>query len=70
MMTGHAAFFDGVLTEVFLGYKVNSRSVHSPRDHLNYHPYHQLTDVTDVTIWASGLWLGTQTGAGGIATLA
>ena len=27
------------------------------------------TDVTDATIGASGLWLGTRTGAGGTATL-
>ena len=27
------------------------------------------TDVTDVTLGASGLWLGTRTGAGGTATL-
>jgi hypothetical protein len=28
------------------------------------------TDMTDATLGASGLWLGTQTGAGGTATLA
>ena len=28
------------------------------------------TDVTNVTLGASSLWLGTQTGAGGTATLA
>ena len=28
------------------------------------------TKVTDATLGASGLWLGTQTGAGGTATLA
>ena len=27
------------------------------------------TDVTDATLGASGLWLGTRTGAGGTATL-
>ena len=27
------------------------------------------TDVTDATLGASGLWLGTLTGAGGTATL-
>ena len=32
-------------------------------------PYHKLTDVTDVTLGASGLWLGTRTGADGTATL-
>ena len=28
------------------------------------------TDVTDVTLGASGFWLGTRTGAGGTVTLA
>ena len=28
------------------------------------------TDVTDVTLGASGLWLGTRTGVGGTDTLA
>ena len=33
-------------------------------------PYHYLTDVTDVTLGASGVWLGTRTGTGGHATVA
>ena len=33
-------------------------------------PYHPLTDVTDLTLGASGLWLGTRTRAGGTAILA
>ena len=33
-------------------------------------PLSLATDVTDMTLRASGLWLGTQTGAGGTATLA
>jgi hypothetical protein len=33
-------------------------------------PYHKPTDVIDVTLWASGLWLGTQKGAGGTVTIA
>ena len=33
-------------------------------------PYHYPINVTDVTFGASGLWLGTQTGAGGTTTLA
>ena len=32
--------------------------------------YHWPTDMTDVTLWASDLWLGTRTEAGGTATLA
>ena len=32
-------------------------------------PLSLATDVTDATLGASGLWLGTQTGAGGTATL-
>ena len=32
-------------------------------------PLSLVTDVTDATLGASGLWLGTRTGAGGTATL-
>ena len=35
----------------------------------HYHPYHYPTEVTDVTIGARGLWLGTWTRAGGTVTL-
>ena len=33
-------------------------------------PLSLATDVTDATLGASDLWLGTRTGAGGTATLA
>ena len=33
-------------------------------------PLSLATDVTDMTLGASGLWLGTRTGTGGIPTLA
>ena len=33
-------------------------------------PLSLATDVTDATLGASGLWLGTRTGANGTATLA
>ena len=29
----------------------------------HYHPFHYLTDMTDVTLGASGHWIGTRTGA-------
>ena len=32
-------------------------------------PFTLATDVTDVKLGASGLWLGTRTGAGGTTTL-
>ena len=32
-------------------------------------PFPLATDVTDVTLGAGGLWLGTRTGAGGTVTL-
>ena len=44
------------------------RSVHNPQDHLS--PLLLATGVTDATLGASGLWLGTWTGAGGTSTLA
>ena len=37
---------------------------------ISFSPLSLATDVTDSTLGASGLWLGTQTGAGGIAFLA
>ena len=36
----------------------------------HYNPYNYLTNVTDLTLGASGLWLGTRTGGSGTATLA
>ena len=42
--------------------------MHSPQDHFII-TLSLATDVTDATLGASGLWLGTQTGAGGTTTL-
>ena len=42
--------------------------MHSPQDHFIITLIIR-TDVTDATLGASGLWLGTRTGAGGTATL-
>ena len=39
-----------------------------PQDH-SLSPLSLATDVTDATLGASGVWLGTRTGAGGTATL-
>ena len=63
-MTGRTApSSDGLLPGVFLDFKTNARrSVRSPWDHL-------ATDVIYATLGASGLWLGTRTGAGGTDTL-
>ena len=55
---------------VFLGCEAYARrSVHSPQDHF-ISPLSLATDVTDATLGASGLWIGTRTGAGGTATQA
>ena len=61
VMTGRTApSSDGLLAEVFLGCKANSRrSVHSPQDHFII-TLSLATNVTDVTLGASGLWLGTR----------
>ena len=69
-MTGHIAFIDGPLAEVFVSCKVNAkRSVQSSRYHLIVTL--SLADrLTDVKLGATGLWLGTQTGVSGTATLA
>ena len=43
---------------IFLSCKINARrSEHSPISS-HYHHYHWLTDETDVTLGASGYWLG------------
>ena len=42
--------------------------MHSPQDHFII-TLSLATDVTDATLGASGLWLGTRTGAGGTTTL-
>ena len=47
-----------------LGYKNNTIVFFSTLS-----PLSLATDVTDATLGASGLWLGTRTGAGGTATL-
>ena len=53
---------------VFLGCKANARkSVHSPRI-ISLSTLSLEIDVTDATLGASGLWLGTRTGAGSTAT--
>jgi hypothetical protein len=58
---------DGLLAEVFLSPKaIARRSVHSPQ----YHPISPLSLVTNMTLGASGLWLGTQVEAGGTTTIA
>ena len=67
VMTGHTAFIDSLLAVLR---QANARiSVHSPQDHFII-TLSLATDMTDVTLRASGLWLGTRTGVGGIATLA
>ena len=61
---------DGLLAEIFLSCKANvKRSVHSPRT-ISLSPLLLETDVTDATLGASDLWLGTRTAGGGTATLA
>ena len=42
--------------------------MHSPQDYFII-TLSLTTDVTDMTLGASGFWLGTRTGAGGTATL-
>jgi hypothetical protein len=59
--------FTGLLAEVFWGLPGDLRT--APRI-ISLSPLSLTTDVTDVTLGASGLWLGTRTGAGDIATLA
>ena len=73
-MTGRTApSSDGLRAEVFLG--VSSAVRQMPGDLctapriISLSPLSLATDVTDATLGASGLWLGTRTGAGGTATL-
>ena len=70
-MAGRTApSLDGLLAEVFFSFKTNARrSMHSPRDHFII-ILSLAIEVTEVTLGASGLWLGTRTGAAGTATLA
>ena len=64
---------DGVLTEVS-GFSSDLSQM--PGDLctapgiISLSPLSLATDVNNVTLGASGLWLGTRTGAGGTATLA
>ena len=71
-MTGRAPSLGGLLAEVhrvYLSRKANAmKAVHSPRI-ISLSPL-SITYVSDVTLGASGLWLGTRAGAGGTATLA
>ena len=69
-MTGRTAFIESLLAEVFLSCNANARRyVHSPKI-ISLSSLSLETDVTDVTLRASGHGLGTGTGAGGTATLA
>ena len=60
---------DGLLAEIFLGYKANTRDLCSAPRIISLSPLSLATNMTDTTLGASGLWLGTRTGAGGTATL-
>ena len=61
---------DNFNNTVFLSCKANARrSLYSPGI-ISLPPLSLATDVTDVTFGASGLWLGTRTGAGGTDILA
>ena len=60
------------LAEVFLGFssavwQMPGNLCTAPRI-ISLSPLSLATDVTDATLGASGLWLGTRTGAGGTAT--
>ena len=44
-------------------------TLNTVRNSRSLSPLSLTTDVTDATLGASGLWLGTRTGAGGTATL-
>jgi hypothetical protein len=65
-MTGRTApSTDGLQSQVFLSCKAGNLCTL-----LGMIPLSPLSLATDVTLRASGLWPGTQTGAGGTATLA
>ena len=68
-MTGSTVFIDGLLAEIFRYFpscKVQCQEIClQPPVSSHYHPYHLLTDVTDVTLGTSDYWLGTRTGASG-----
>ena len=65
---------DGLLAKVFLEFSSAVRQMPGDRFTapriISLSPLSLATDVTDATLGASGLWLGTQAGAGGTATLA
>ena len=63
MTSRTAPSLDRVLAEVFHGFpQLQGKCQEICAQPLRYHP--------DVTLGTSGLWLGTRTGTGGIATLA
>ena len=73
-MTGRTALSsDGLLAEVFRGFPSVLRQI--PGDLctapgiISLSPLSLAIEVTDGTLGASGLWLGTRTGAGATATL-
>ena len=69
-MTGRAApSSDGLLAGVFLGSKTNARRSSTAPRIISSSPLSLAIEVTDATLGASGLWLGTRTGAGGTDTL-
>ena len=65
---------DGLQAEVFLGFSSAVRQM--PGDLciapgiISLSPLSLATDMTDMALIASGLWLGTQTGIGGTTILA
>jgi len=71
-MTGRTApSSDGL--QGFLGFSSAVRQMPgdlcTARRFISLSPLSLATDVTDATLGASGLWLGTRTGPGGTATL-
>ena len=69
-MTGCTAFIDGLLDTRFQGFPQLPENLCTSSGIISLSSYYQLTEVTDVSLGRSGLWLGTLTGAGGTATLA
>ena len=72
-MTGRtASSSNALLAEVFrsfLSCKQMPGGRYTVPGIISLSPLSLATDVTDATLGASGLWLGTRTGAGGTATL-
>ena len=73
-MIGGPAFINGLLAEISRDFpqledKCQDIYVESPVSS-HYHPYNYLTDVIDVTLRASGHWVGTWTGAGDFSAAA